>query len=93
MIPQIIRPKIHEIGRNHWPYSWQRLWTVIQLITYEHDCTELYRCVAHDGGVVEFKSMNEMDTYARALHRIDVGNGEEHRNVDGSYNWGRYLIP
>lgn len=82
--------QIHHMKKQYWPYTWQRLWVQIELLTNTHDCRETYRCTNHDLSVMEFRSMDEMDTYARAIHRIDLSNNEENRDVDGSYPAGYY---
>lgn len=76
---------------SYWPYSWQRLFCRIVLVTYIDRCDEQYIAHFRAGGKQEFRSMDELDTYARAIHRIDYANGEEIRKVNGIYDWHSFL--
>jgi hypothetical protein len=77
------KERIHPMRREYWPKPWQCVFATIQLVTYVHTCEEKYRTRTHDRCLVEFDSMDQLDTYARTMFRINEANGV-HYNTDGT---------
>ena len=82
--------KFHEMMPQYWPYTWQRLFCRIELVTYPDSCREAYICHFGNGDTIEFRSMDELDTYTKAVHRLDVANGEEDLEANGSFPPGYF---